>query len=60
MTTRGASGLPLDRHWRQLGAIEAMNGFLLFGISTAYLFAVMHAYWPMLMKADAQKRDPED
>lgn len=48
MTTRGASGLPLEQHWRMLGAVEAMDGMLLFGISTAYLFAVMQVYWPML------------
>jgi hypothetical protein len=48
MTTRGASGLMLQRHWRMMGALESANGMLLFGISTAYLFAVMHIYWPML------------
>jgi hypothetical protein len=25
------------------------EGMLLFGISMAYMFAVMQAYWPMLM-----------
>lgn len=48
MTTRGASGLTLERHWRMMGALEAADGMLLFGISTAYIFAVMQAYWPML------------
>lgn len=41
MTTRGASGLTLQRHWLMMGANEAMDGMLLFGISTAFLFAVM-------------------
>jgi hypothetical protein len=49
MTTRGASGLMLQRHWQMMGALEAADGMLLFGISTAYMFAVMQAYWPMLM-----------
>jgi hypothetical protein len=40
MTTRGESGLRLERDWRLLGALEASNGVLLFGISTAFLFAV--------------------
>jgi len=49
MTTRGASGLMLQRHWQVMGALEAVDGMLLFGISTAYMFAVMQLYWPMLM-----------
>ena len=48
MTTRGASGLMLQQHWRMMGALEAADGMLLFGISTAYIFAVMQVYWPML------------
>ena len=41
MTTRGASGLRLDPEWRIMGALEAADGMLLFGISTAFVFAVM-------------------
>jgi hypothetical protein len=48
MTTRGASGLMLPQHWQMMGALEAAGGMLLFGISTAYIFAVMQVYWPML------------
>jgi hypothetical protein len=48
MTTVGAPGLALQRHWQMMGALEAASGALLFGISTAYMFAVMQAYWPML------------
>jgi hypothetical protein len=48
MTTRGASGLVLQQPWRIMGALEAADGMLLFGISTAYIFAVMQVYWPML------------
>ena len=50
MSTRGASGLTLQRHWQLMGALEAVNGMLLFGVSTAYVFAVMLAYWSMLVK----------
>ena len=45
ISTRGASGLVLERHWRMMGALEAMDGMLLFGISTAFIFTVMQAYW---------------
>ena len=48
MTTRGASGLMLEPHWRVMGALEAANGMLLFGISTAYIFGVMQQWWPVL------------
>jgi hypothetical protein len=48
MTTRGASGLTLPPHWQMMGALEAVDGMLLFGVSTAYMFAVMQGYWTML------------
>ena len=35
MSTRGASGLTLQRYWRMMGALEAGDGMLLFGNSTA-------------------------
>src|SRR5499427_3686031 len=50
MSTRGASGLMLERHWRMMGALEAMDGMLLFGISTAYIFTVMQDYWPLMTR----------
>ena len=50
MSTRGGSGLVLERHWRMMGALEAMDGMLLFGISTAYIFAVMQGYWSLLTR----------
>lgn len=45
MTTRGASGLFLERQWRLMGAAEAGDGMLLFGVSTAFLFYVMVRAW---------------
>jgi len=45
MTTRGSSGLPILPRWAMMGATEAGNGMLLFGISTAFLFALMHDLW---------------
>ena len=52
MTTRGASGLNLAEEWRLMGALEAADGMLLFGISTAFLFAVLQQIWPMLTGDD--------
>ena len=47
LTTRGASGLVLAQHWRMMGALESVDGMLLFGISTAFMFAVIQKYWPL-------------
>jgi hypothetical protein len=58
ITTRGASGLTLQQHWRMMGTLEAAGGMLLFGISTAYLFAVMQGYWPMLSALSVTRRHP--
>jgi hypothetical protein len=41
MTSYGHTNLRLDDRWHLMGAIEALNGWLLFGVSTAFLFAVI-------------------
>src|SRR5437868_6947968 len=38
MTTYGHQSLYLEDRWRLLGTLEALNGWLLFGLSTAFLF----------------------
>ncbi|KAG8149417.1 two pore domain potassium channel family protein [Burkholderia catarinensis] len=43
MATRGASGIVPAANWRMLGAIESSCGVLLFGMSTAFIFAVIQA-----------------
>lgn len=48
MSTRGASGLMLEHGWRMMRALEETDGMLLFGISTAFIFAVMLGYWPIM------------
>jgi hypothetical protein len=49
ITTRGASGLALPPPWEMMGALEAANGVLLFGISTAFIFTVMQFYFENLV-----------
>ena len=44
-------GLTIERHWQMMGALEATDGMLLFGISTAFIFTVMYAHWPMLTRS---------
>jgi hypothetical protein len=41
MTAYGHEDLSLQTDWHLLGAIEALNGLLLFGLSTAVLFAMI-------------------
>ena len=55
MSTRGATKLTLERHWQMMGALESVDGMLLFGVSAAYIFAVMQAYWSMLSAQASRK-----
>lgn len=52
MATRGASGSMLPPHWQMMGALEATDGMLLFGISTAFIFTVMQFYYQRVMLRD--------
>ena len=40
-TALGYGDIPLSPQWRLLGPLEAINGLLLFGLSTAVMFAVL-------------------
>ena len=46
MTTFGGARLALDADWQMLGAIEALNGMMPFGLTTAFLFQVIDQVWP--------------
>jgi hypothetical protein len=48
MTTFEIPGLTLPSRFHMLSALEAVNGVLLFGISTAFLFAVIQGHWQVL------------
>jgi hypothetical protein len=45
MTSVGYGDVVLSGDWRLLAAFQAMNGMLLFGLSTAFLFAVLQQCW---------------
>jgi hypothetical protein len=47
MTTYGHDNLYLEDHWKLMGALEALNGMLLFGLSTAFLFAMIQRVWAL-------------
>ena len=45
MTTYGHESVSLEPHWQMMGALEALNGMLLFGLTTAFLFAMIQEVW---------------
>lgn len=47
LTTYGHAELYLARHWQLMGALEALNGLLLFGLTTAFLYAHARRFWPL-------------
>ena len=47
ITSYGHSNIFLEERWRLLGAIEAMNGLILFGLTTAFLFAAIEEVRPV-------------
>ena len=46
MTTYGHADIYLAEYWRLMGALEAPNGMMLFGLTTAFLFFVLQDYRP--------------
>jgi hypothetical protein len=46
LTTYGHQSVFLEERWRLLGTIEALNGWLLFGVSTAFLFWLIQQILP--------------
>jgi hypothetical protein len=44
ITSYGHANLQLEDRWHLMGATEALNGWLLFGMSTAFLFAVIQRF----------------
>ena len=41
MTTYGHERFDLASHWRLMGALEALNGMILFGLTTAFLYGMI-------------------
>jgi hypothetical protein len=45
ITSYGHTNVTLADHWQVMGAMEALNGWLLFGLTTAFLFGVLDRVW---------------
>jgi hypothetical protein len=48
LTTFEIPGLTLPPRFQMISALQAVNGVLLFGITTAFLFAVIEVHWRLL------------
>ena len=46
LTTYGHASIFLEAKWQMMGALEALNGMLLLGLTTAFLFAMIQRVWP--------------
>jgi hypothetical protein len=51
MTPYGHATVYLDNRWELMGALESLNGTLLFGLTTAFLYAMIREVW------DLEKRE---
>jgi hypothetical protein len=45
MTTAGNTTFKLESRWQLMGSLEALNGWILFGLTTAFLFTVIQEVW---------------
>jgi voltage-gated potassium channel Kch len=54
--TIGYGDVVLPETWRLLGAIEGITGVLLCGVSTAFLFAIINAFFRMRVEQIQEKR----
>jgi hypothetical protein len=59
LTTYGHDTLTLERQWQMMGALEALNGILAFGLTTAFLFFQMRRLWPSLSVAASHQPEHE-
>jgi hypothetical protein len=41
MTTYGHANVVLEKRWQFMGVLEALDGMLLFGVTTAFLFGII-------------------
>ncbi|MBS7788620.1 hypothetical protein KTR66_01365 [Roseococcus sp. SDR] len=46
LTSFGHTQISLPEHWQVLGALEALNGIMMFTLSGAFLFGMIQRAWP--------------
>ena len=58
-TTLGYGDITLSEGWRLLSGIQALNGILLVGWSTALMFAVVQKSWQGFARRDIEATQPQ-
>jgi len=48
MTSYGHANLFLQSRWQLMGALEALNGWILFGLTAAFMFTIIQRVWPYM------------
>ncbi len=48
ITAFGHADVHLQLRWQLMGSLEALNGWILFGLTTAFMFTVIQKVWPHL------------
>ena len=51
ITTYGHSEIFLAERWRLMGALEALNGIILIGLTTALMYGLIQRVWPVENRA---------
>lgn len=51
MTGFGGGSVSLPPHWQMMGVLQSLAGVLLFGFTTAFMFAMFQAVWPSQQQA---------
>lgn len=46
MTGYGHANVFLPPHWQMMGVLQSLTGVLLFGLTTAFMFAMIQSVWP--------------
>jgi hypothetical protein len=57
LTSYGHANLHLAPQWAMLGALEALNGWILFGLTAAFLFTVLQKVWPLTTTEGSRSPD---
>jgi hypothetical protein len=59
LTSYGHEDLHLAQHWKLMGALEALNGWILFGLTTAFLFTVVQRVWLRTHTEQTRELEPD-
>jgi hypothetical protein len=55
MTGFGGETVSLPMHWQMMGVLQSLAGLLLFGLTTAFMFAMFQAVWPSQQQGDNRR-----